>query len=132
MMKKKFTLGKNERLKSRKLIDELYSKGKRFIATPLQVVYMPAETGLKAGAGVSSRNFKRAVDRNRIKRLIREAYRLQKIPLQELLRSQQKGLVIFFTYTQKEMPEYGKIAAAIQKSLKKLLEKINEKGTPDT
>lgn len=131
-MKNKFTLGKNERLKSRKLIDELFSKGKSFIAAPLRVVYMPVESGLQAGAGVSSRNFKRAVDRNRIKRLIREAYRLQKIPLQELLRSQQKGLVIFFTYTQKEMPEYGNVAAAIQKSLEKLLKKNNEKGSPDT
>jgi hypothetical protein len=65
------------------------------------------ESVLQFGAGASKRHFKRAVDRNRIKRLLREAYRTQKLPLQTLLRQGNKGyLKLFILYTGKELPEY--------------------------
>jgi ribonuclease P protein component len=65
------------------------------------------ESVLQFGAGVSKRHFKRAVDRNRIKRLIREAYRTQKLPLQGLLTESRKGyLKLFILFTGKELPEY--------------------------
>ncbi len=131
-MAKKFTLGKDERLKSRKLIDALFSKGKSFNLPPFRVVYLPAETGLRSGVAVSSRNFKKAVDRNRIKRLMREAYRLQKNPLQELLKTRQTGLILFFNYTSREMPEYPTVFEGIKKCLSRLVNSIHEKGTADT
>lgn len=131
-MGKKFKLGKEERLKSRKLIDALFSKGKSFNLPPFRVLYLPAENGLRSGVAVSSRNFKKAVDRNRIKRLVREAYRLQKNSLEEMLKAQQKGLILFFSYTSKEKPVVPAVFEGIQKCLSRLIKICNEKGTADS
>ncbi len=110
-MVKKFTLGKNERLKSRKVIEQLFSEGKSFLITPLRVQYLlkkedqiSTRQSLLFAVGVSGKNFKRSVDRNRIKRLIREAYRLQKLPLQEKIKEKKIRLSVFFNYTGKELP----------------------------
>ena len=78
----KHTLGKEERLKSKKLIESLYQKGSSVKVFPLRMIFLqtahtsnfPAQVGIS----VAKRNFKLAVDRNRIKRLMRESYRLQK------------------------------------------------------
>jgi ribonuclease P protein component len=77
-------------------------------------------TPLQAGFSASSRNFKKAVDRNRIKRLMREAYRLQKNPLQEALQAKQKQLALFFIYTGKELPDYKTVSEKIGVILNKL------------
>ncbi|HEY5687116.1 MAG TPA: ribonuclease P protein component [Yeosuana sp.] len=78
----KFTFNKKEKLKSKKLIDSLFSEGQSVSAYPLRLVFMPThfEDGelFKTGVSVSKRHFKRAVDRNRIKRLLRESFRLNK------------------------------------------------------
>ena len=131
-MVKQFTLGKNERMKSRKAIDELFSKGKSIIVSPFRAVYLPAGKGIKFGVGVSAKNFKKATDRNRIKRITKEAYRLQKKSLQELLRLQNKGLNVFFTYTSKELTGYKEISDAVEKIVTKLMKTINETGTSNT
>jgi ribonuclease P protein component len=77
-----FSYSKKEKLKSQKLIDQLFSEGKSISAFPLRMVYLKTEfketIQFKTGVSVSKRNFKSAVDRNRIKRLLREAYRLNK------------------------------------------------------
>ena len=78
-----FSYSKKEKLKSQKLIEQLFSEGKSFSAYPLRMVYLETEfedetVQFKTGVSVSKRNFKNAVDRNRIKRLLREAYRLNK------------------------------------------------------
>jgi ribonuclease P protein component len=131
-MAKRFTLGKTERLKSRKAIGELFEKGNNFSISPFRVLYQQtAIEGLQVAVGVSSKNFKRAVDRNRIKRQIREAYRLEKIPLQQLLRSRKKGMRIFLTYTGKAMPEYAAVLAIVGKCLNKLLKQLNEMSPGD-
>ncbi|HUQ67456.1 MAG TPA: ribonuclease P protein component [Flavitalea sp.] len=103
-----FTLGKHERLKSRKLIAQLFDNGKSVAAFPIRALYSftPTPSGLQAGFTVSSKNFKKAVDRNRIKRLMREAYRLQKKELEKKLVVVHKNLAIFFMYTGKELPDY--------------------------
>ncbi|MBK7291929.1 MAG: ribonuclease P protein component [Chitinophagaceae bacterium] len=124
-MPKQFTLGKSERLKSRKAIDELFKNGKRFTVSPFRVFYcITKEGGLQFGAGVSTKNFKKAVDRNRIKRLIREAYRVQKNSLEILLKA--KGLNLFFIYTEKELPDYHLIYSQVEKVIRKLSSIINE------
>ncbi len=128
-MAKQFTLQKKERIKSRKLIEELFSKGNSFICHPFRVVYIATAEGLQMGAGVSARNFKKAADRNRIKRLTKETYRLKKIPLQQHLQAQQKGLAVFFTFIQKEMPGFTTIAAGMDKALKKLIDQYHETNT---
>lgn len=128
-MAKHFTLGKNERLKSRKLIEQLFSDGKKFVVNPFRIYYILGEfanSPLQFGAGVSGKNFKRAVDRNRIKRLIKEAYRLQKLSLQEKLKEKNLQLNIFFIYTGKELPDFNLTKEKVAVALKKLLIIIDE------
>ena len=78
----RFTFKKEERLSKEKTIQELFNRGSYFCLYPFKVVYMinPDQSATKPQVliSVSSRNFPRAVDRNLIKRRIREAYRLQK------------------------------------------------------
>ncbi len=122
-MAKQFTLGKKERLKSRKQIEVLFSEGKIFNITPFRVHYTFNEQGdspLQFGAGVSHKNFRKAVDRNKIKRLIREAYRLQKQSLFRKLKEKRHRLNIFIIYTGKETPGYGYVFDSISKILEKL------------
>lgn len=104
-MSQRFTLGKDERLKRRKIIEQLFNKGKNINVFPFRVHYMPGNISspVQAGFTVSSRHFKKAVDRNRIKRLMREAWRLQKNTLQEKLSAAHKHLVVFLVYTGKDI-----------------------------
>lgn len=131
-MRKKFTLGKNERLKSRKQIELLFARGKSFVVKPFRIYFIMNNdvsmktTQLQFGIGVSSKNFKRAVDRNRIKRLTREAWRLQKNELKDLLKTSRKQLSIFFIYTGKELPDFMTIKNKVAVALKKLADKVNE------
>jgi len=121
---KKFSLGSKERLKSRKSIEQLFTNGKKIVIAPYRTLYlMNTSQGkpiLRFGAGVSARNFKKAVDRNRIKRLIREAYRLQKNELQEQLIAKNSSLDIFIIYTAKELPVYQDVYMKVGLVLEKL------------
>jgi ribonuclease P protein component len=123
---KQFTLGKKERLKSRKAIEHLFSSGQRFNLLPYRVFYSFQNTTktdqpLQAGFSASSRIFKTAVHRNRIKRLTKEAWRLQKNELQTMLKEQNKSLHVFFIYTGKELPVYDQVSASMKLILKKLV-----------
>jgi len=134
-MAKKFTLGKNERLKSRKLIEQLFNRGKVFVISPYRIFYFvnkesddlkitggTVKTNLQFGVGVSGKNFKRAVDRNRIKRLTREAWRLQKRELQEVLKEKDLHLNVFFVYTASELTDFNAIKLKVGVALKKFLQ----------
>jgi len=108
-MAKLYGLGKAERLKSRKEIEALFSSGKHHSFFPLKISYhfVPCnkEALIKIGVTASRKNFKRAVDRNRIKRLIKESYRLRKLPLwDEMKKINGLCLKIFFLYVGKELP----------------------------
>jgi ribonuclease P protein component len=119
----KLTLGKNERLKSRKQTELLFSEGKKFSLTPFRVYYLFNELTnppLQFGVGVSNKNFKKAVDRNKIKRRVKEAYRLQKIILHEKVKEKKGQLNVFFIYTGKEIPEFSQIFDTTKKILDKL------------
>ena len=139
-MAKQYTLGKNERLKSRKQIELLFSEGKKFVVAPFRVFYLfenpPAinnsQNALQFGVGVSSKHFKKAVDRNRIKRLTREAYRLQKNDLKEKLKLKGGQLRLFVIYTSKEMPDYKLVKDKLALALKKLETLIDENAAANT
>jgi ribonuclease P protein component len=119
-----FTLQKHERLKSRKVLEQLFRDGSSFFVHPFKVYYrtsgLPEEIKLQAGFGVSSRLFKRSVDRNRIKRLMREAYRLQKIDLQQTITSSNNKLAVFFLYTAKDLPDFVLVKEKMKSALQKL------------
>ena len=133
-MGKQFTLGKEERLKSRKQIEQLFDKGKSIVVTPFRVYFIvnrelpiqKGESGLNFGIGVSAKNFKKAVDRNRIKRLTREAWRLQKNEITEKASETQRQLNVFFIYTGKELPDFTTVKEKVAIALKKLADKIDE------
>lgn len=123
-MAKAYTLGKRERLKSRKLIEQVFKEGRSYAITPFKVFYTIAHqqaniVPLQFGVGVSSRYFKKAVDRNRIKRLVREGWRLQKNRLQEQLKAESLSLQIFIIYTGREIPAYEEVYDKIGSILKK-------------
>jgi len=121
---KQFTLGKKERLKSRKLIGQLFEHGKKMVVAPYRILYLLSGSvehpSLVFGTGVSVKNFKKAVDRNRVKRLTREAYRLQKKELEEKIKKSKSQLSVFFIYTGKELPEYDEVYKQTGTALKKL------------
>ena len=81
---------------------------------------------LQFGVGVGSRNFKRAVDRNRIKRLTRESWRLQNVELKEKLKNTGKQLNVFFIYTGKEIPRYDFVFEKMQASVQKLIRTVDQ------
>jgi ribonuclease P protein component len=119
-----FSYNKFEKLKSRKQIELLFAKGKSISAFPVKVFYLPVEHTpvhpVQVGVGVSARNFKKAVDRNTIKRRMREAYRLHKLPLHEHLVAQQKSVAVFILWIDKQMPT----TAALQELMPAVIEKL--------
>lgn len=116
----KHSFKKKERLKSKKLIKELFSKGSSFFLYPFKILYLPASNGSvtnQAIIAVSSRSFKKAVDRNKIRRRIREAYRLNKSIL-----NGNPPLIIAFVFVGKEILPYQNIEI----KLKLILQRLNE------
>jgi ribonuclease P protein component len=129
-----FSLGKNQRLKSRKQIDGLFESGKKISLFPFRVLYRlePQGKEMKAGFTVSSKIFPRAVDRNRIKRLCRESYRLQKKYLESLILQNNRLLYLFFIYTEREILPYEEISAKLKQVLEKLIRVVHENHSENT
>lgn len=126
-MNKKNTLGKKERLKSKKLIGKLFEEGKSIKKYPFRLIYLIQDkTSLKiknqASFSVPKRNFKKAVDRNRIKRLIKEAYRLEQ---RKILQDYNLPFVIMITYLGKKEP----IFCDVKENIKELLTLFKETET---
>ena len=135
--KQRYTFTKTEKLKSRKAIEQLFATGKSFSNFPFRVVYLftgdeKIKTGVQAGVSVSARNFKNATDRNRIKRLVREAYRLQKHTLTDAITGAGKKLLLFFIYTGNELPEYDLIFEKTGTALKRLKKITDETAAANT
>jgi ribonuclease P protein component len=120
-----FTFRKDERLKSSKLIKELFDKGSSFYLHPFKVLFIPNpdQNGRfhQVMISVSKKNFKRAVDRNLIKRRIRESYRLNKNLLPD-----SPLYVIAYIYSAKEILTFAQIQERLVKTLNRFdhVEKI--------
>jgi len=131
-IEKKLTFNRQQKLKSRKQIEHLFSKGKSFSVSPIKALYdftnVSSEINLQAGVAVSSRNFKKAVDRNRIKRLLRESYRLQKSEIENSLKQKEIQLSIMFIYTGKILPEMTEVMEKMNVVLLRLTEIVNQKN----
>ena len=115
----RYTYNKDEKLKSQKAIEQLFAEGKSVSAYPLRMVYLDKQSQLKVGVSVSKRNFKLAVHRNRVKRLLREGYRLNK---NLLIDNKLDHYTLMILYISKEMPDFK----IIDKKMKALLTKFND------
>lgn len=117
---------KNEKLKSKKSIDLLFSKGKFINAFPIRVIYISKseQEGIPVNMGVtvSKKNIKLAVNRNLIKRRVREAYRLNNNELKTYLLNANSELNIMFIYTSKQILPYKEIEDKIKVLLTRLIE----------
>lgn len=121
------TFSKAERLCSRVLIEQLFKNGKAFNTFPFKFVWLRAsesDVPVKTVISVPKRLFKRAVDRNKLKRRIREAYRKEKSVLYELLNENKIHLMI--VYTGKSISEYNLIEEKIMEGLLRLVKEINQ------
>jgi len=120
-------LYKNERLKSRTVIKNIFKHKQSFIAYPIRINWIEQEEkGAKVVFAAPKRNFKKAVDRNRIKRLLRESYRLNKTYFLNQLKLKNKGVAIYIGYIGKEIEPYATIEEKIKLSLVRLLNEIEK------
>lgn len=122
------TLRKPERLNRKKIIEKMFAGGSRsFSVFPLRVVYLSVEE-LEAPASilvsVSKRRFKRAVKRNRVKRQIREAYRMNKHELLRVLEEKQCRLAIAFIYLSDQLVESSIIENRMKTALARIAESV--------
>ena len=126
-VKMKYTLGKLERLKSKKLIERLYQDGSSVKTFPLRMMFLQtkhtSDFPCQVGVSVAKRNFKLAVDRNRIKRLMRETYRLQKEIVYDNL---EMPYVFMISYIGKEEVKYEELFSKMNKLLTLFVEETKK------
>jgi len=123
------TFKKTERLCSKILIDKLFKYGRSFTLFPFRIVWLEVKLDSSSPAqvvfSVPKRAFKRAVDRNKLKRRAREAYRKRKFQLYEFLKLHNKTIALTIVYSAKEKMEYTLMENKINQVIERL---INELG----
>ena len=128
------TFKKNERLCSKTLIKKLFSNGKWFFDYPFKIIWYSVDENndlkekhpAQVLFTISKRNFKLAVHRNRLKRLMREGYRKNKYLLYEHLMIKNHKIILAFIYTGKVMTDYHTIEKKINHAIRRLLQDIDK------
>lgn len=132
-----FTFKKNERLKSRKLIGQLFKEGLSFGVYPLRLVFLKAalpksDVPVQVTVSVPKKNFKSAVKRNRIKRKVREAWRLNKHWLYRKVEPSAQQFAFMVIYVGKEDLPYEQIEKAMRTINNRFVKKnIPRPSNPD-
>jgi ribonuclease P protein component len=128
-MPKIFTYQKKDKLKSRKQTQNLFSNGKAIGVFPIKLIYtveqVDTEGILQAGVGAPTRTFRKAVQRNRVKRLLREAYRLEKPTFLAQFSLEHKRVNLFFLYGNAEIVTQAEIQDKVRSALALLAQKLN-------
>ena len=123
-----FTYPKSEKLKSKNTIDLLFSEGKSVSKYPLRLVYVETRfkenLPIKMGVSVSKKHFKKAVDRNYFKRVLRETYRLNK---HLLLDNMEKPFAFMLLYQSKDRLPYEEINTITIQLFEKFLTAVKDK-----
>jgi ribonuclease P protein component len=122
-----FRLYKQERLKSRKSIETLFRSGKIISSPPFRLLYREldeTETPFQMAVAVPKKLIKRAVDRNLIKRRVREAYRLSKSIIYDKKPVAPKGVQLVLHYQSREISDFRTINNSIRFLLRKLSDKL--------
>ncbi|MFY7861340.1 MAG: ribonuclease P protein component [Chitinophagales bacterium] len=132
---KRNSLRSFERIKHLKIIEKVFSKDAFSIYGSFVSVRYILDTEipfpLQAGFSVSKKLYKRAHDRNQYKRWLREAYRIQKMPVLEHLESKNQRVAIFFILFKRiENPKFALIESEIQSLLARLMKKLNNHSSP--
>ncbi|WP_245911916.1 ribonuclease P protein component [Flagellimonas meridianipacifica] len=130
-MKKEHTFGQKERLKSKKAFDSLFSEGKVLKVYPLQLRYLPTNfndgSQIKVAVVAPKRKFKKAFQRNRIKRLLREAYRANK---SLVFNNIEGNFALLFLYIGHDMPSFSEAEAAMKELLQNFIKlDLHEKSS---
>lgn len=124
--KPKLTFKKAERLRSKKIIEQLFAEGESFLSFPVKIIFIKTAHSspfpVQAGFSVGKKLFKSAVDRNTIKRKMREAYRLNKAELYSVAGETQ--IAVFFIFIGKTLPEYSQVETGMRKGIKKIIQKL--------
>ena len=120
---------KEEKIVGENRIDSLFIEGKSFVAFPLRVVYLKTELSLSSPisvlVSVPKKRIKSAVKRNRIKRQVREAYRLNKHYLEAVTESIDHHLDIAFVFVREELMEYSIIEKGMRKGLTEIANRLS-------
>ena len=132
------TFAKSERLTSQIVIDKLFAGGNASMAVfPLRVVFMKMEEGeekqeppVSILVSVPKKRFRHAVDRNRMKRLVREAYRLNKHILWEALEGKNERLALAFVCITDSLPSFPQVQKSVRKALVRIVERMNINSNP--
>lgn len=130
-----FTFTKKERLKSQKLLSSLFGGGISFASHPVRFIWREAELAegcepVQVAFSVPKKNFKKAVDRHRVKRLLSEIWRHHKHNAYDGLVRQSSTLALVILYQGKEELPYEVLDEKIQFLIRKMLKKNSEKDQP--
>lgn len=112
-----FAFKKEERLCSRRLIDQLYTEGHRLMAFPYSVQWLAVEGPCQVMIVAPKRKFKHAVDRNHVRRLTRECYRLRKDTLYNFLQEHGISIIFSMVYIHNEIMTYEHLGHKMDKLL---------------
>lgn len=123
-----YTFHKSERLKSRKVIQQLFREGRSFAHYPFRLVWTSLEEPLSDSAvqfavSVPRRRFRKAVERNRIKRQIKEAWRLNKHLLYRGLDEERSQIALMVIYTGKEIMPTAELKHRMRQMIRRFLKK---------